>query len=227
MRPYVSLKSSSHFDYATEEAQRVTRALAGGDNAARADAMSATGGGRAMLLAVNELLDTAHRPVQALRTGGDHVLAGHDRGDIDVFVPVGKFEGDFARMAEGINVMVANHIAAKKKAMACIQQFGEGNFNAPMEQLPGKKAFINDTIELLRANFQAIIGEIQRLIDASAAGRLEERGNAGDFPGDFGRVVGSINGMLDAILLPIAEGNRVLDLVSTGVLTERVEIEGV
>ncbi|GAA0640850.1 hypothetical protein GCM10009424_15060 [Sphingomonas ursincola] len=315
MRPYVSLKSSSHFDYATEEVQRVTRALAGGDNAARADAMSATGGARAMLLAVNELLDTAHRPVQALRTGVDHVLAEHargdidvalrpadypgefamiaqtvnelveahiavkksamaciqefaggnfdvpfeklpgkkafindtieqlrgnlrgliremntmsaehDRGDIDVFVPVGKFEGDFARMAEGINVMVANHIAAKKKAMACIQQFGEGNFNAPMEQLPGKKAFINDTIELLRANFQAIIGEIQRLIDASAAGRLEERGNAGDFPGDFGRVVGSINGMLDAILLPIAEGNRVLDLVSTGALTERVEIE--
>ena len=314
MRPYVSLKSSSHFDHATEEVRRVTRAMAAGDSGARADAMSATGGARDMLLAVNELLDAAGRPAHALRTGVEHVLAEHargdievalrptdypgeyaiiahkvnelvdshiavkksamacvkefasgnfdipfaqlpgkkafindiieqlrgnlrglihemnqmsaehDRGDIDVFVPVAKFEGDFARMAEGINLMVANHISAKKKAMACIKQFGEGNFNAPMEQLPGKKAFINDTIELLRANFQAIIGEIQRLIDASAAGQLQERGNAGDFPGDFGRVVHSINGMLDAILDPIAEGNRVLDLVSTGALTERVEI---
>ncbi|WP_116970154.1 methyl-accepting chemotaxis protein [Blastomonas sp. UPD001] len=315
MRPYVSLKSSSHFDHAAEEVRRVARAVAAGESGARADAMNATGGARAMLLAVNELLEAAQQPAQALHAGVDHVLAEHargdidvalrpadypgeyaaiaqkvnelveshiavkksamaciqefasgnfdvpfeklpgkkafindtieqlrgnlrgliremnlmsaehDRGDIDVFVPIEKFEGDFARMAEGINVMVANHIAAKKKAMACVQQFGQGNFDAPMEQLPGKKAFINDTIELLRANFQAIIGEIQRLIDASAAGRLEERGNAGDFPGDFGRVVGSINGMLDAILLPIAEGNRVLDLVSTGVLTERVEIE--
>jgi methyl-accepting chemotaxis protein len=34
-----------------------------------------------------------------------------------------------------------------------------------------------------------------------------------------------INGMLDAILLPIAEGNRVLDLASKGDLTERVDID--
>lgn len=99
MRPYVSLKSSSHFDHATEEVQRVTRALAGGDNAARADAMSATGGARAMLLAVNELLDTAHRPVQALRTGVDHVLAEHARGDIDVALRPADYPGEFAMIA--------------------------------------------------------------------------------------------------------------------------------
>ena len=289
-------------------------AIAGGETGARVDIASATGGARDILIAVNELLDASGRQGETLNKRIDHVLAEHargdidvclnpgefsgdladvaakvnelvnshiavkksamacieqfasgnfdapfaqlpgkkafindtieklrgnlrgliqemttmsaehDRGDIDVFVPVAKFEGDFAKMAEGINNMVANHIAAKKKAMACIQQFGEGNFSAPMEQLPGKKAFINDTIELLRANLRAIIGEIQRLIDASSAGRLQERGTAEAFPGDFGRVVASINGMLDAILDPIAEGNRVLDLVSTGILAERVEI---
>jgi methyl-accepting chemotaxis protein len=155
----------------------------------------------------------------------NHMSVEHDRGDIDVFVPVDKFQGSFAEMAKGLNTMVTNHIAAKKKAMACIKQFGEGNFNAPMEQLPGKKAFINDTIELLRANFQAIIGEIQRLIMASTAGQLSERGDAARFPGDFGQLIGGINGMLDAILLPIGEGNRVLNLVSTGSLVERVEID--
>ncbi|PSJ20330.1 chemotaxis protein, partial [Halomonas sp. ND22Bw] len=121
--------------------------------------------------------------------------------------------------------MVANHIAAKKKAMACIKQFAEGDFDAPMEQLPGKKAVINDTLELLRTNFKAIIGQIQRLIDASTAGRLSERGDAARFTGDFGHMIGGINGRLDAILLPIGEGNRVLDLVSTGSLLERVEID--
>jgi methyl-accepting chemotaxis protein len=38
-------------------------------------------------------------------------------------------------------------------------------------------------------------------------------------------VVTGINGMLDAIILPIAEGNRVLRQVSIGDLTQRVEIE--
>ena len=45
--------------------------------------------------------------------------------------------------------MVAGHIAVKKKAMACVAEFGKGNFEAPLEKFPGKKAFINDTFEQL------------------------------------------------------------------------------
>ena len=33
--------------------------------------------------------------------------------------------------------------------MACVAEFGKGNFEAPLERFPGKKAFINDTIERL------------------------------------------------------------------------------
>ncbi len=315
LRPSITFKPSSHADVAIEDIRRLTQSIGNGDTRARLDLSQATGPARETLAAVNDLLDTMNAPVAALKRGietvsaehvrgdidvclrpddfrgdfsevaqlinalvsshinvkkqamacvrgiaeGDfqapmeqlpgkkafindtiellrgnlrgliaemnHMSAEHDKGDIDVFVPADKFHGDFATMAHSVNTMVVNHIAAKKKAMACVRQFGEGNFDAPMEQLPGKKAFINDTIELLRGNFKAIIGEIHRLIDASTAGQLQERGNAGDFPGDFGQVVHGINGMLDAILLPIAEGNRVLDQVSTGSLIERVEIE--
>ncbi|WP_375243623.1 methyl-accepting chemotaxis protein [Sphingomonas parapaucimobilis] len=315
MRFHASLKHTSHVDVATTEIGRLQRAFAQGRIDERADLSGATGKAREMLVAVNELLETAAMPaatfnrrlaqvaaehergdidavVPVEELSGDLAIAArtvnelvashiavkkqamacvaalaqgdfeaplaalpgkkafinetieqlrgnlkgliaemntmsaeHDRGDIDVFVPVDKFQGDFGVMARRLNEMVANHIAAKKMAMACIKQFGEGNFDAPMQQLPGKKAFINDTIELLRANFQAIIGEIQRLIAASTAGKLSERADATRFPGDFAGLVSGINGMLDAILLPIGEGNRVLNLVSTGSLLERVEIE--
>ncbi len=53
-------------------------------------------------------------------------------------------------MAQGVNDMVAGHIQVKKKAMACVAEFGKGNFKAPLEQFPGKKAFINETIEQMR-----------------------------------------------------------------------------
>ncbi|MGQ4828051.1 hypothetical protein, partial [Enterococcus faecalis] len=87
----------------------------------------------------------------------------------------------------------------------------------------GKKAFINETIETLRGNLRAITGEIGRLIDASTAGQLAERGDQARFVGDFGKLVSGINGMLDAILRPIAEGNRVIALASEGDLTQRFE----
>jgi methyl-accepting chemotaxis protein len=59
---------------------------------------------------------------------------------------------------------------------------------------------------------------------ASREGQLSERGKADQFKGAYGEIVSGVNAMLDAILLPIGEGNRVLSLVSVGNLKERVEI---
>nr|WP_269747820.1 methyl-accepting chemotaxis protein [Sphingomonas sp. TDK1] len=173
---------------------------------------------------INDTVETLRSNLKGLISEMKHMSAEHDKGDIDVFVPANKFRGDFAIMAQGVNDMVASHIAVKKKAMACIKEFGLGNFDAPLEQFPGKKAFINDTVETLRLNLREITEEIQQLIAASTSGQLGERGNHKRFVGDFAALITGINGMLDAILLPIAEGNRVLSLVSAGDLRERVEL---
>ena len=61
-----------------------------------------------------------------------------------------RFEGEFRTVAQGVNDMVGAHIAVKKLAMGVVAEFGRGNLDAPMDQLPGKKAFINDTIETVR-----------------------------------------------------------------------------
>jgi len=173
---------------------------------------------------INQTIETLRANLKGLIAEMNTMSVEHDKGDIDVFVPVEKFKGDFALMAKGINEMVSGHIAVKRKAMACIKELGEGNFDAPLEAFPGKKAFINQTIETLRGNLRAIITELQRLIAASTAGKLSERGAPDRFVGDFAKVVSGINGMLDAIILPISEGNRVLLQVSVGDLTQRVGI---
>ncbi|OLP46805.1 chemotaxis protein [Rhizobium oryziradicis] len=174
---------------------------------------------------INETIETLRANLKGLISDMKTMSIEHDKGDIDIFVPVEKFKGDFAVMAKGVNDMVSGHIAVKKKAMACIKELGEGNFDAPLEQFPGKKAFINETIETLRGNLQAITTELHRLIAASTAGKLSERGIPAHFVGDFAKVISGINGMLDAIILPISEGNRVLRQVSFGDLTQHVEIE--
>ncbi|MBF2714792.1 methyl-accepting chemotaxis protein [Agrobacterium vitis] len=173
---------------------------------------------------INDTVETLRGNLKGFIAEMNRMSAEHDKGDIDVFVPVERFKGDFAVMAKGVNDMVNGHIVVKKKAMACIKEFGEGNFDAALEQFPGKKAFINETVETLRSNFRDIVTEIRRLTVASTEGNLSERGVATRFVGDFSKMVSGINGMLDAILLPIGEGNRVLNLVSTGDLTEHVEI---
>ena len=97
--------------------------------------------------------------LQTLIVEMNHMSAEHDKGDIDVELDSAKFQGAYKTMADGVNSMVLGHIAAKKKAMLCVKALGDGDLDAPMEQLPGKKAFINEAIETTR----------QQLKDATAA----------------------------------------------------------
>ena len=67
-----------------------------------------------------------------------------------------------------------------------------------------------------------VLQEIMRLVDASKEGRLNERGKATLFNGTDREIIQGVNEMLDAILLPIGEGNRVLAQISAGKIDELI-----
>ncbi len=69
---------------------------------------------------------------------------------------------------------------------------------------------------------QMVSEEIMRLVDASRDGRLTERGRTDQFDGVHLEIVQGINEMLDAVLLPIGEGNRILDQISSGKIDELI-----
>jgi len=147
----------------------------------------------------------------------------HDKGDIDVKIDESKFQGSFKTMAEGTNAMVFGHIAVKKKAMACIKAFGEGNMDAPLETFPGKKVFINETIEQVRSNIKALIADANRLSQAAAEGRLDTRADATKHQGDFRKIVEGVNATLDGVIGPVNEAVAVLMEMEKGNLTQTVK----
>ena len=157
--------------------------------------------------------------LNALMREMDRMASEHNAGDIDVAIDPHKFEGDFRKVAQGINDMVGGHIQVKKKSMACIAEFGKGNFEAPLERFPGKKAFINDTIEQVRANLKALIVDTNLLVEAAVAGKLTTRADATHHQGDFRRIVEGVNRTLDAVIGPLNEFAAVLDSLASGDLT--------
>jgi len=60
------------------------------------------------------------------------------------------------------------------------------------------------------------------LAEYSRQGHLEKRGNVGAFAGAYGDIIKGANEMLDAILLPIGEGNRILDQIAKGKIDELI-----
>jgi methyl-accepting chemotaxis protein len=146
----------------------------------------------------------------------------HDRGDIDVSIPVDKFQGSYQTMATGVNTMVMGHIAVKKKAMACLAEFGKGNFEATLEKFPGKKAFINDTIEQVRTNLKALIADAGMLSRAAVEGKLATRADASKHQGDFRKIVQGVNDTLDAVIGPLNVSAKYVDQISKGDIPAKI-----
>ncbi|PXW95502.1 hypothetical protein C7444_10971, partial [Sphaerotilus hippei] len=168
---------------------------------------------------INNTIEQVRGNLKGLIAEMNHMSVEHDRGDIDVMIDTERFAGDFRTMALGVNAMVNGHIAVKKKAMACVKAFGEGDFDAPLEAFPGKKVFINETIEQVRRNLKALIVDADMLAEAALAGQLDTRAEAGRHAGDFRRIIEGFNATLDAIVTPLSEVQSVLGSMEAGDLT--------
>ena len=168
---------------------------------------------------INDTIEQVRANLKSLVKEINHMSAEHDAGDIDVLIPAEKFHGGYRTMAQGVNDMVANHIGVKKKAMAVFKAFGEGDFDAPMEQLPGKKAFINDTIEQVRANLKRLIEEMNHMAAEHSRGDIDVRADASRHQGDFKAIVDGVNHTLDAIVDPLIQITEVLTAMADGDLT--------
>ena len=136
-----------------------------------------------------------------------------------------NFVGYKRTVIEGVNEMLD----------AILLPIGEGNRVLAQISAGSIDELITDTYEgdhekmKLAVNnvatvLQALQKEMVRLTEASKGGRLSERSKVDQFHGAYSDIMKGMNEMLDAILLPIGEGIRILTLVRGGNLRERVEI---
>ncbi|MFS2127864.1 methyl-accepting chemotaxis protein, partial [Pseudomonas sp. Pseusp97] len=92
---------------------------------------------------------------EALEAGLVEMTRQHELGWIDEVIPVDRFAGRPARIAKGINDLVAAHIAVKMKVVATVTAYGKGDYSVDMDRLPGKKAIITEAIDGVRDSLKA------------------------------------------------------------------------
>ncbi|WP_108124998.1 methyl-accepting chemotaxis protein [Saccharospirillum mangrovi] len=147
----------------------------------------------------------------------------HAQGQIDVVIDANKFGGAYRTMAEGLNQMVQGHIVDQRTALDCIEAFGAGKMDAPLAPFPGKKVFINTTIEKVRSNFQALIDDTNKLVDAAVDGELNVRADESVHQGDFRKIVAGLNSVMNAFAEPIDEITTIMQALEKGDLTQSLQ----
>jgi methyl-accepting chemotaxis protein len=248
------------------ELQRLTHAIAGGALSTRADVEAATGESKALLSAVNKLLDAAllpigegnrildqiaHGKVSELITqsySGDHErmkqnvngiavvlqkfqaelakLTEYSRhGQLEKRGDAAAFQGAYGEIIKGVNDMLDAILIPIGEGNRILDQIAHGRVDELIAQTyRGDHEKMKQNVNGIAVVLQKFVAEMGKLTEFSHQGQLDKRGDAAAFHGAYADIIKGINEMLDAILLPIAEGNRILRQLSGGNLRERVEI---
>src|SRR5579862_1305317 len=144
-------------------------------------------------------------------------------GKLAVRADATKHQGDFKKIIEGFNLTLDNIIRPLNVSAEYVDRISKGDippkitdtYNGDFNEI---KNNLNNCID----NINALVNETAGLIKASAEGKLATRADAAKHQGDYRKIVAGVNEMLDAILLPIGEGNRVLAQISAGKIDELI-----
>jgi methyl-accepting chemotaxis protein len=134
-----------------------------------------------------------------------------------------QFQGAFADIVRGVNTMLDAILLPIGEGNRILAQISSGKIGELITQTyKGDHEKMKVAVNNVAVVLQNLQKEMARLIAASHAGQLTERGEADQFQGAFADIVRGVNDMLDAILLPIGEGNRILAQISSGKIDELI-----
>jgi len=199
----------------TDEITSATDAVQNGRLDVRGNPDAFTGGWRELILGINSLIDAFVSPINMTAEYIDRI----SQGDIPKTITE-EYKGDFNKIRNNLNRCVD---AMSDQATAA-QRVADGDLSAQIT-IRSENDMLAKSMSNVIETLRAMQKEMVRLTGASKEGELSGRGKPEQFRGAYADIVHGVNEMLDAILLPINEGNRVLRLIRGGNLREKVEID--
>ena len=170
-------------------------------------------------------LNTCIDSINALVTETGVLIKASAEGRLDTRADISKHQGAYAGIVKGVNEMLDAILLPIGEGNRILAQISNGKIDELIEDTyKGDHEKMKQAVNRVALVLQGLQKELSRLTEASREGQLSERGKSDQFQGAYADVVKGVNEMLDAILLPIGEGNRVLRLICGGNLREKVEI---
>ena len=134
-----------------------------------------------------------------------------------------QFQGAYAEIVRGVNTMLDAILLPIGEGNRILAQISNGKIDELIAQTyKGDHEKMKQAINNVALVLQGLQKELVRLTDASKEGQLSDRGKPEQFQGAYAEIVRGVNTMLDAILLPIGEGNRILAQISNGKIDELI-----
>ncbi len=210
----ISAGIGSVLAFLINESKMITEAAINGKLDTRGNAEATNFEFRDIVAGMNKTLDAVIGPLNVAAEYVDRISKGDTPPKI-----TDKYNGDFNELKNNLNQCID---AINQQADAA-QAIASGDLSVKIN-VRSEKDMVAKSLVRVTEVLLGLQTELQRLTDASKDGLLSERGKPEQFKGAYAEVLRGVNVMLDAILIPIGEGNRALRMIRGGNLKEKVEI---
>ncbi|WP_017166865.1 methyl-accepting chemotaxis protein [Xanthomonas phaseoli] len=198
-------------------ATKAAEAIAKGqlDNQVQSDAQDETG----RLLRAMSGMQTQ---LQSLLNAQTDMAKRHDQGQTSFRIDADAFPGEYGRMAQDTNALVASHLEVQTTLARIMGRYAVGDLSVSMDALPCEKAVLTQTMDEVKANLSAMNAEIKQLAQSAANGDFSARGDAGRFQYDFHIMVDSLNQLMSTADGNLQSLSSLLRSIAAGDLTARM-----
>jgi len=129
----------------------------------------------------------------------------HVLGNIGHKANASKFQNTFGDMAESVNNILAGSISDVMFLLNALNQVVDGDFDIYVDDMPGQKMVLPQTLRAFAENMKSINNEISVMIESIInKGDLHFKIDADNYKGDWRKIVTGLNDIVKAVDEPIA-----------------------
>ncbi|MDR2939868.1 MAG: methyl-accepting chemotaxis protein [Clostridiales bacterium] len=146
-----------------------------------------------------------------------HGMAIHyNEGALDARINLEGLNGAYLEMSEAINEMASSMNGVTLEVLGVMRDFGSGKFEVKLPKYKGKKAAVNQAVDLVSENMKMINKDIQAMLKAVINGNLSLRVDESRYEGGWAEIINGLNGVMIAVSTPIGQARQALEAISEG-----------
>ena len=174
--------------------------------------------------AVEQVIDQTDQKAALVEV--DRLIISTRDGKLDDRADPEKAEGDFKKLFQGMNELIDAFVAPLNVTAEYVDRISKGDIPEKIsDEYKGDFNEIKNNLNACVDVMNGLLEETGALVQATKDGKLQTRGNAEQFVGGWGTLVGGVNELIDAFVGPINVTAEYVDRISKGDIPEKITDE--
>jgi methyl-accepting chemotaxis protein len=146
----------------------------------------------------------------------DEFNRNHKAGDTEYSFKTDRYQGFYKEMALATHESVAIYVENIRDILEVMGSYADGDLQPELRELPGKQAEANYALNSIKNHLTMVVAELNRIIQNTALGKLDARGDSTQFKGAYKELIVGLNSAMDNIIRPLNISAEYIDRISKG-----------